>query len=342
MRIIFNLVKCGLANNGGSQTLIRSAIGLKSLGHDVTILLDKENKFTWFDFDKSILKYIDVSTKTSEWPLSDIIIATACSTVNDTINYPHLNIERKFYWVRAIETWAMSIEELKKGYSSGLKIMCNSEWQCRFLHRMGIDSVIQYPGLTIDVINSINKELNNDESKKRTIGALFSTKKRKCPERIVEICNIAHSFGLIDHVNLLSNETSNNYFNKLAVPHTIFIRPSFYDKIKMMNDSMIWLATTDNEGLHIPPMEAGLSGCNIVCNKVDSAGMGDYAIDGFSSLNFKTNGEAISCISRYVNDEKTRKMHSSNFKSIIINKIGNVEENMKCLEKKLLIACGLL
>ena len=47
MRIIFSLLDCGLANNGGSQTIIRMAEELKSIGNDV-IIATNVNNFTWF------------------------------------------------------------------------------------------------------------------------------------------------------------------------------------------------------------------------------------------------------------------------------------------------------
>lgn len=331
MKIIFNLVKCGLANNGGSQTLIRSAVGLRKLGHEVIILLDKPSNFTWFAYEKEILFYIDPKLPLSEWPKCDIIMATACSTVGDAVDYPHVELNRKFYWVRAIETWAMPLSKLKEGYQSRLNIICNSEWQCNFLHSMNINSEIQYPGVPIEEINRL---LINHIDKKKTVGALFSTKTRKCADHIVSICNKAHSKGLIEHLYLLSNENNNQYFDLLQVPFTVLIRPSFSDKIKMMSECMIWLATTCNEGLHIPPMEAGLCGCNLVANGLDDAGMGDYAINEVSSLNFRQIDYAVDCIDRYVNDPKMRKEHSDNLKSIINKKIGNVETNMKKLELK--------
>ena len=38
MRITFNLINCGLGNNGGTQTIVRSANTLRELGHDVFII----------------------------------------------------------------------------------------------------------------------------------------------------------------------------------------------------------------------------------------------------------------------------------------------------------------
>jgi len=47
MKINFNLMKCGLGDNGGSQTIIKTANKLSEFGHDVKIVDTIENKHTW-------------------------------------------------------------------------------------------------------------------------------------------------------------------------------------------------------------------------------------------------------------------------------------------------------
>ena len=79
MRIAFNLLDCGLGNNGGSQTIIRMADELYMLGHNVKILLNQPNRFTWFDVPNDLLLY-EGDLNFAHGGL-DIMIATGCSTV---------------------------------------------------------------------------------------------------------------------------------------------------------------------------------------------------------------------------------------------------------------------
>ena len=47
MRIVFDLRKVGLGNNGGSFTLIKSGNTLVDMGHDVTFVDSGKNQHTW-------------------------------------------------------------------------------------------------------------------------------------------------------------------------------------------------------------------------------------------------------------------------------------------------------
>ena len=48
MRILFECRNCGLGNNGGTSTIIKSANALVNLGHEVT-LIDDQKKSTYMD-----------------------------------------------------------------------------------------------------------------------------------------------------------------------------------------------------------------------------------------------------------------------------------------------------
>ena len=46
MKIVFNAIRCGLGNNGGTRTIVKSAKVLRLLGVDAYILA-KANQYTW-------------------------------------------------------------------------------------------------------------------------------------------------------------------------------------------------------------------------------------------------------------------------------------------------------
>ena len=110
MKIIFNSVNSGLANNGGSQRIIRMALALKNFGNEAIIISNRKNRFTWFDFDHSIVQ--EANEDPTTWPKCDVIIATGCSTIWETVAYPYLSKEKKFYWIRGFETWAQKPADL--------------------------------------------------------------------------------------------------------------------------------------------------------------------------------------------------------------------------------------
>ena len=339
MDILFNLVHCGLGNNGGSQTLIRAAKGLSELGHNVKILLDKPSRFTWFDVDDSLIHMVNDPDKQSEWPKCDIIMATGCTTVDGTVKYPHVSDDKKFYWVRGYEKWTtMGIEKLNKTYSLIDNVIVNSKWLCDFLYEdFNVKSRIQYSGLPIDEINKVIREYNASEpvitngKKPLVIGALYSSKESKRFDDVIDIVNELNSKFPVE-LYIFGNESFQTAKYKMPFKCYYYQQPSFENKILMMTKCDIWLSTTENEGMHIPPMEAGLSGCNLVARCYRSSGVSDYAIEGYSSKNYNSTGEAIVKIMEYWSNPKEMAEHSLNLLEILFFKIGSVEENVKKLE----------
>ena len=332
MRIAFNLLNCGLGNNGGSQTIIRMANELSILGHKVNILINQPNKFTWFDVSENLILRIK-----DEIPQFDIIIATGCSTVTSTLEYNKLPIEKKFYWIRAIETWAMPINKLILGYMSGLKLIVNSEWQRRFIYnKTNLTSDLVYSGIPFNEINQVKKELKesgifNVGHTGINVGALASKKSRKRFKDVIDIAYKLNEKKILNKLILISNE-------QIEMPDNInvevIVQPDMLNKIKAMYKCDIWLSTTINEGLHIPPLEAGLSGCMLVSRDDEESGVSDYCVNNFSSLNYLDNNEAVNQIIKFLKMKtKERTLINDNFNSIVHRKIGSVRDNAKKMLK---------
>jgi hypothetical protein len=340
MRIAFNLLDCGLGNNGGSQTIIRMADKLFRLGHEVNILINQPNRFTWFDIPDGLILKIKNTI-----PQYDVMIATGCSTVKSTLAYNLLPIYKKFYWIRAIEDWAMSIDKLMKGYRSGLNLMVNSEWQQRYIfEKTGIFSDLIYSGIPFDEINEVKKELKesgifNTGHTGLWVGALASKKSRK---RFIDVVDIAYKLkekNLLSKLLLVSNESEdelNNLFDlsKINGCYELFKQPSMYEKLKIMHSCDVWLSTTINEGLHIPPLEAALCGCLLLSRNGYKSGISDYCIDNLTSFNYTYNDDAVERVGDYLKINLGGRLNlkekmKENFNSIIYGKIGSVEVNAR-------------
>ena len=318
-----------MGNNGGSQSIIRMAIELHNLGNDVKILLDGSNRFDWFGGFDYLLKYIDSNIDEIYWPKCDVIIATGCGTVKSTLYYPHVGLNNKFYWIRGHETWAMSEDDLFKNYKSGLNLLVNSEWLKEMIFkRCGVGSKIQYPGyISID-----NYEILTIYNERINLGALYYAD--KLTKRFDQVVNIAIELKKIKMINkliLFGNKPITSYYVENLVvnniPYKFLLKPTYEEKIKLMKECNIWLATTELEGLHIPPIEAGLCGCNLVVKGLYSSGINDYAIDNVTAKTFLTTDEAIKKIVEYKNNHSEMDLHKKNLLYILHNKIGDVEEN---------------
>ena len=105
MNIVFNSLNSGLANNGGSRTVILCAQALEELGHRCDIVATSDN-FTWFDH-KPVIQYIPRDTH--------IIIATACTTVKSTIE---ARAQAKAWYIRGHETWVYDEYQLGTLYKA--------------------------------------------------------------------------------------------------------------------------------------------------------------------------------------------------------------------------------
>lgn len=339
MKVMFNLVRCGLANNGGSQSIIRMALALRK--HcDVSIISDKPNRFTWFDFPTDILHFINVDCK--DWPKADTIIATGCGTVMDTVNYPHASLDNKFYWIRGFEKWAKPEKDLYEGYMSGLRLIVNSEWQkLNIFEKCGIVSDIIYPGIPIDDF-AAQKIIYPDRNvyAKPVIGALYQIgKETKKFAHVLEVCRALNHLELLEALFLFGDTDLDGKVRDFLVSENITYKylkqPSFIDKIDMMRNCDIWLATTINDGLHIPPMEAGMCGCNLVAAGHRASGMSDYAIEDMTAKTFLTAKEACKRVMEYIDYPVQQIEHSLNLVSVLKKKINSVEHNAKKMFKLL-------
>ena len=97
------------------------------------------------------------------------------------------------------------------------------------------------------------------------------------------------------------------------------------DKKRLLyNICDIWFSPVTLEGWHNVAAEANLCNCLVVCNRIKSNGMGDYATDE-TAMRYNTIDEAVRCC---IDPDwsKVRKMQN-----VLKNKIGGRCKNMKRL-----------
>ena len=291
MKIVFNLQKVGLGNNGGTKTLIRCAETLQELGHEVYIS-SGTNSYNYHKITVPIIKIL---------PSCDVLIASGFHSVKSTLQS---KAKAKFYYIRGFEAWQAPEQKLLESYRS-LNCIVNSEWLQRCLRGYGIESNLIYPGLDFDQFYVTNDQREN------ILGGLYSSRhKTKRHEDVIEIGERLHLQTL-----LLNRDNNKVDYESLR---------DFYNKIK------IWVSPTELEGLHNCPMEAALCGCPLVCTDHERSGMQDYATTDTAEIYPARNLDvAISLINKLLYDEEYRKQQNKNMIELLHNKIGTRQENMR-------------
>ena len=107
MKIIFNAMNCGLGNQGGSLTIIRSVNTLVELGHEVFIIDTGKNQHTWTPLKAKHIIVKDLSVI----PNADVVIATGFKTVPSTLSLP-TRCGIKAHYLRGWELWQMSEDQI--------------------------------------------------------------------------------------------------------------------------------------------------------------------------------------------------------------------------------------
>ena len=261
---------CGLGNNGGSSTIVRSANALVELGHDVTIIDTGKNCHTWTPLNATFRKINDIN----KLPAADAIIATGYGTVKSTVNAP-ARCGKKFHWIRGWETWNFIEEKIKKMVldQPTIKIV-NSICLQDKLKSLGHASYIVRPGYDF---NEIFPVVYNKAHKNVILGGLYNWGSKRSGKRVRWIFETARFLKKnYDHVVLFM-------YGADGVPAEDcvdqFIRhPTIAQKNEMLNSIDIWLAPTELEGLHIAPAEAMLTQATVVGTCAPMSGMQDYLL----------------------------------------------------------------
>jgi len=317
MKIAFNFHGCSAGNNGGTQSVFLSAIALDAMGHDVECWSHRPNKHTWIRLPKSV-PFITKKSIHQHGP-TDVLVALGAKSVKSTVAFKQKG--QGVYWIRGYETWACSKANLVKGYRSGLLLAANSQWLCDRVSQLA-DSPCELirPGIATDFFTPTARA----KRKPVIVGALYSPRASKRSKFAANAVNRAGGMQLW----LLGNQKPPKAFW-----HTrAFKQPSREGKRTMMQAVDIWLAPTISEGLHLPPMEAGLCGCALIANQHPRGGMEDYANKETAVLFPKDNMDAaILGLQQLAKNFKRRQQLAVRLREQIVKEIGTPTENMEKL-----------
>jgi len=316
MRIIFNLKNCGLGNNGGSLSLIKSANTLVDLGHEVIILDSMKNQHTW-----NPLKAEHII---GGEPSADAVIATGYKTVSSTLSLPD-RCGKKYHWIRGWETWQMPEHKIVEKILKVPTIkMVNGVCLQKKLLKYNVESEIIRPGYdTYELFPLPEVKLKTEDF---IIGGLYNTR---------------HKSKRTDWIIKASNQLKKRYDIKLWMfgdknvndksIDRYFCRPNNSDKNFMYNSCNIWLSPSNNEGLHICPAEAMLTKCPVVTTDAEMSGTEDYVFSGINGLVTKDDfNQFLGRIKYLINNENVRHKMGELARVQILS-MGDRKLNMKVL-----------
>lgn len=317
MRIIFDLRRVGLGNNGGSLTLIKSGNALVELGHDVFFIDSSRNQHIWTPLKA---KHMIVKDE-KRIPDADFIIATGYRSVDPTCLAPD-RCGIKAHYIRGWETWQMSEKQIVKRVLKRptIKIVNGIGLQEK-LKSYGISSYIIRPGYDFDQIYPTHKR----KSKKRVVlGGIYLSGARGNRKRTTWLFEAARHIKGVEFW-LFGNE-------RAPQDHLVdkYVRsPSPEEKNEFYNSIDIWMAPSYLEGLHIPPAEAMMTECPVVGTDAKLSGIEDYVINGKTGLLSNNNlSDFISVVELLVKDNKMRERMGKQGRKKIIE-IGDRKKNMQ-------------
>lgn len=324
MKITFNVIGCGLENNGGSLTIIESANTLVDLGHEVVIIDDSPNRYTWGPLRAGhrIIK------DNADIPTAAVIISTGYRTVRKMLHF-HKRCGKQFWWIRGWETW-----NYPEQYITNVLLkypvtkMVNGIQLQEKLSKLGVESHLVRPGYDLDAFNCLNLRDNNPEL--ITLGGLYSNGKKRNSKRTDWILKAAKKlkkhhnvqlwmFGADDMPNTKETEVVDRYFKEPSTPM----------KNEIYNWCDIWLAPTELEGLHMPPAEAMLTECPVVGTNAELSGMSDYLVDGVTGLVAENNYESFLTKVQSLVVQKEYRVEIGKAGGVEILRLGDRKTNMQ-------------
>jgi len=321
MKIIFDLRRVGLGNNGGSSTLIKSGNTLVDLRHDVTFIDGGKNQHTWTPLKADHI----IPKNDSQIPSADFIIATGYKSVATTMSATG-RLGHKCHWIRGWETWQMPESKIITNVLNATTIkLVNSICLQRKLAKNGYPSTIIRPGYDLDELYPQNKRNN----KVITLGGLYPARKHQ------EIKRTGWIFDVHTKMKDVYKNVELWMFGNDAIPGRLvdhyFQRPSMDQKQYFYNNVDIWLSPAMQEGLHMPPAEAMMTGCPVVGTNADMSGTEDYLVHDYSGLVADNNFESfLKNTERLVNDETLRVELGRNARKTIED-LGDRKTNMQKL-----------
>ena len=320
MRIIFDVRRVGLGDNGGSSTIINSANTLSDLGHEVYVLDSGKNMHTWTPLKVERI----VCSTVCKVPNADFIIATGYKSVGPTVSASD-SCGIKLHWIRGWETWQMDERRIVKKVLEAPTIkLVNSIGLQKKLQSYNFSSHIVRPGYDIESFKPLGIRETNQ---KIVIGGLYNEGRGKQKKRTPWINQT------VFEIKTKRKDIEFWMFGTHPRPKGFLMdhyiqKPSLEEKNEFYNHINIWLAPSCLEGLHMPPAEALLTECCILGTNSEMNGMNDYLVHMRTGLICLNNlSSFVKSTNNLINDRELQTQLGKNGRKRILD-IGSRKENM--------------
>jgi glycosyltransferase involved in cell wall biosynthesis len=263
MRI--SILNDGFRNCGGCLQLIKYANLMQEEGHEVSLVYD-----TSFSFDLIPVAVPRVYAPTLDQkrvPDADVIISSSWYMTEKLTRLPRSKGE-KFAYIQDFETWSGTSESIIQAWRlPAHKIAVASYLQDMIARHVGVNVPVIPYGIDFELFQ--NRKTQAPEQTV-VIGALYNSMPRKRFHDIVACVRLLLQRGVSLHFLCFGTDST----PCLDIPFTYLCKPSRQELRDFYDQCQIWLALSEQEGLHIPPMEAMASGVVPVTTSI--GGMRDY------------------------------------------------------------------
>ncbi|MDY7001698.1 MAG: glycosyltransferase family 4 protein [Thermodesulfobacteriota bacterium] len=294
MRI--NFINDGHRNCGGCLQFIKYANAMAGMGHTVTLTY-----YVGFNFDLiEVLprKIYSPTLNPEEIPDADVIISSSWSAAEKVAGLP-LSKGEKFYYVQDYENFSGPSEAITRSWCMPATKIAVAEYLKELILQQTSTRVHVIPyGIDFDVFHPTSPKAM--EQNEIVVGGLYNPAPRKRFTDFAAVIQRLRQRRLPVRLELFGTGEK----PELPFDFRYARRPSRQALNEMLNRCHVWLTMSDQEGLHIPPMEA--MACGAVPVVTNIGGM-DYCLHGETGFTVPVGGvkEASAAIERLFHEPKT-------------------------------------
>ncbi|WP_035236685.1 glycosyltransferase [Desulfobacter vibrioformis] len=264
-----NFLNDGYRNCGGCLQLIKYANILANMGHEIFITYTHSFCFNLIEVRGK--RIFSPELKPNEVPDCDAVLCSSWYMAGKLSALP-ASKGVKFAYLQDFENWSGTSEAIIKNWRQPVHLIAVARYlaDAAMQHTSKKACLIPY-GIDFDIFNSPVKAPPTQEI---VIGGLYNSMPRKRFADLLEVVEEVRQKGCHAKLKLFGAAKRPD----ILPDHAEYIAyPSRMELRDMMRCCHVWLAMSDQEGLHIPPMEAMACGAVPICTNI--GGMTDYCVD---------------------------------------------------------------
>ncbi len=295
MRI--NFLNDGHRNCGGCLQFIKYANAMARMGHTVFLTY-----YVGFHFDliEVLPQRIYAPTlNPDEIPDADVVISSSWYVAEKAASLP-MSKGEKFYYVQDYENFSGPSEAITRSWRMpATKIVVANYLRELILQQTSTKAHVIPYGIDFEIFRPTAPKVM--DRKEIVVGGLYNPAPRKRFTDLAAAISLLRQRGLPVKLELFGTD------EKPGLPFEFEYQrlPSREKLSEMLNRCHVWLTMSDQEGLHIPPMEA--MSCGAVPVVTNIGGMRDYCLPGKTGFTVPVGGiaEAADAIETLFNEPET-------------------------------------